>query len=353
MKNNPKWNDWKWQLSHSIRNINELEEYILPTPSEYYALTHLENFSFSITPFLAEQIKGCEENNPLRKQFIPNYFDTSFCFNSMDYLSEKDFEPVPNLLHKYEDRVAILTTNCCAAYCRHCTRRRLVSQDIGINNLDAAINYIMEHTEITDVLLTGGDPLLLEDKILDDLLNRIISINHVRMIRIGTRIPVSLPMRITIDLIEILKKSKPIYINIHINHSLELSSETKYAISLLADAGFPLGSQSVLLKGINDDADVLQNLFIELLYLRIKPYYIYQCDKIPGCEPFWVSPIMGIKLLNSLNGKLSGLAVPKYVIDTPGQLGKQILAPCNLTSISDNEISMENYRGEKYLLHYE
>lgn len=352
MTTNENWNDWKWQLSHSIRTIDELEKYMSLTESERDSLVNIGAFPFSITPYLAEHLSRYENSHPLRMQFIPNRVTSFIHFENSDYLAESDFEPIPNLLHKYEDRVAVLTTNCCAAYCRHCTRKRLVGQHIGANDLSSAINYIKEHKEISDILLTGGDPLVLQDEILDDLLDIIVAIEHVKVIRIGTRIPISLPMRITQKLVKVLKKDKPVYINIHINHPLELFPESRKAISVLADAGFPLGSQSVLLKGINDDSQVLEELFKQLLYLRIKPYYLYQCDQVQGCEPFWVSPLKGQQLINSLNGKLSGMAVPKFVIDTPGQYGKQIVAPCNLIHISNNEISLKNYKDQQYTLHF-
>lgn len=342
-----KWNDWKWQLANSLRGMDDLKEYLTLTASECEALHNIGEFAFSIPPFLAERIKESDENNPLRIQFIPNHRESSVYFTSKDYLCEGTFEPVPNLLRKYEDRVAVLTTNCCAAYCRHCTRSRLASQRYGKNVLDSAIEYIKEHENIADVLLTGGDPLILGDDILDDILGQITSISHVKMIRIGTRTPVTLPMRITPNLISVLKKHKPLYINIHVNHPIELSSETQNAISMLVDAGFPLGSQSVLLRGINDNVDVLENLFKQLLYFRVKPYYLYQCDELSGCEAFWVSPLKGQKLINALNGKLSGMAVPKYVVDMPRRLGKQIIAPCNLIDIHDNEMILKNYKGQK------
>ena len=347
MMDEKKWNDWKWQLANSLRGMDDLKEYLTLTASECEALHNIGEFAFSIPPFLAERIKESDENNPLRIQFIPNHRESSVYFTSKDYLCEGTFEPVPNLLRKYEDRVAVLTTNCCAAYCRHCTRSRLASQRYGKNVLDSAIEYIKEHENIADVLLTGGDPLILGDDILDDILGQITSISHVKMIRIGTRTPVTLPMRITPNLISVLKKHKPLYINIHVNHPIELSSETQNAISMLVDAGFPLGSQSVLLRGINDNVDVLENLFKQLLYFRVKPYYLYQCDELSGCEAFWVSPLKGQKLINALNGKLSGMAVPKYVVDMPRRLGKQIIAPCNLIDIHDNEMILKNYKGQK------
>ncbi len=351
MKDKKEWNDWKWQLANSLRGMDDLKDYITLTPGEREALHNIGEFAFSISPFLAERLRGSDENNPLRIQFIPNLRENSVHFTSTDYLCEGMFEPVPNLLHKYEDRVAVLTTSCCAAYCRHCTRSRLVSQCFGKNMLAPAIQYIEEHENIADVLLTGGDPLILEDDVLDDILGQIASISHVKMIRIGTRTPVTLPMRITPKLISVLQKYKPLYINIHVNHPMELSTETQNAISMLVDAGFPLGSQSVLLRGVNDNVSVLEDLFKQLLYLRVKPYYLYQCDELRGCEAFWVSPLKGQKLINALNGKLSGMAVPKYVVDMPGNLGKQIIAPCNLTNIHDNEMFLENYKGQKCSLH--
>lgn len=340
------WNDWKWQLKNSISSEKELQQYLSLTPKEIEAFRIPNTLSFSITPYLLNQIMRYESNNPLRKQFIPSNSKKDFHFHDADYLQEQLYEKADNLVHKYCDRVALIATNYCAAYCRHCTRRRIVSQISNNHTLSNAFEYIANTPEISDVLITGGDPLMLEDSELKKLLEKLSTILHVKMIRIGTRMPITLPMRITENLISMLKNYKPLYMNIHINHPIEITKEVQEAVAKIADAGIPLGSQSVLLKDINDSPAILEELFKQLLYLRIKPYYIYQCDKMPGCESFWVSPIRGIQIINSLNGKLSGMAVPKYVIDTPGKWGKQIVAPCNLVDINSDGLLLKNYKAE-------
>lgn len=340
------WNDWKWQLKNSISSKENLEQYLSLTPEEIEAFKIPNTLSFSITPYLLNQIMKYKSNNPLRKQFIPSVYKKDFHFYNADYLQEELYEKANNLIHKYYDRVALIATNYCAAYCRHCTRRRIVSQFPKNHSLSNALEYISNTPEISDVLITGGDPLILPDLELKKLLEKISTISHVKMIRIGTRVPITLPMRITENLINILKNYKSLYMNIHINHPIEITKEVQIAVSKIADAGIPLGSQSVLLRGINDSITILEKLFKQLLYLRIKPYYIYQCDKMPGCEAFWVSPVSGIKIINSLNGKLSGMAVPKYVIDTPGNWGKQIVAPCNLVNVNSDSLLLKNYKAE-------
>ena len=348
MINNEKWNDWKWQLNHSIRSFKELEKYYNLAEGDFEP-SDKNSLPFSITPFLATRLG----NEAIMKQFIPlrEYTTTNEEFTS-DYLAEEDFQPVPNLLHKYENRVAILITNNCAAYCRYCTRKRIVGKQKRKNELTDAIEYIKKHEEIKDVLITGGDPLVLDDLILDSILTEIEKIEHVRLIRIGTRTPITLPMRITDNLISILKNHQPLYINIHVNHPSELCNETNRAINALADAGIPLGSQTVLLRNINNNEATLTELFTNLTYLRVKPYYLYECDKVQGCEGYWVSPIEGRTLINSLNGKISGMAVPKFVIDMPGIFGKQIMAPCNLLNFNSKSIKFANYKNEiaKYLI---
>lgn len=341
-----KWNDWKWQLKNSISSDEELQQYLTLTPGELEAFQIPNILSFSITPYLLKQIIKYGFDNPLRKQFIPNNFKSDFSFNNPDYLQEQQYEMADNLVHKYCDRVALISTNYCAAYCRHCTRRRIVSRFSNNHTLSNALEYIANTPEISDVLITGGDPLLFEDSELEKILDSLAAISHVKMIRIGTRVPITLPMRVTEKLINTLSKYKPLYINIHINHPIELTKEVQESVTKIADVGIPLGSQSVLLKGINDSPEILENLFKQLLYLRIKPYYIYQCDKIPGCEAFWVPPKQGIQIINALNGKLSGIAVPKYVIDTPGKWGKQIVAPCNLMEINSDNLLLKNYKNE-------
>ena len=281
----------------------------------------------------------------LQKQFIPQNLNSSFRFSN-DYLREEDYMPIPNLIHRYKSKVIIIVTNQCACYCQFCTRQRITQNgEISFNNFEKILEYIEEHSEITDVLLTGGDPLVLNTKKIINILKSIEKIKNVKIIRIGTRIPITLPERIDTELIKELKQFNHLYINIHINHPDELTTSSKSAILALANIGIPLGSQSVLLKGINDNYNTLKILFEELVQIKVKPYYLYQCDKVAGCEDFITDIQKGIDIINKLCNEISGFAIPKFVVDTP-DMGKMVLAPHCIDKIDKNIFYLSNNNGQ-------
>ncbi len=297
-----------------------------------------------LTPYMKKLIENTN-SSALRKQFIPHKSKNNFQFSS-DYLREDDYMPIPNLIHRYKSKVILIATNQCACYCQFCTRQRITrSGEISFNNFEKILDYIEKHPEIEDVLVTGGDPLILSTKKIVSILQAIEKIESVKIIRIGTRIPITLPQRIDAELIEELKQFNYLYINIHINHSDELTSSSKKAILSLANAGIPLGSQTVLLKGINDDYKTLKNLFEQLVQIKVKPYYLYQCDKVMGCEDFVVDVKKGIDIINRLFNQISGFAVPKFVVDTP-EMGKMVLAPYSVDRIDDNILYLANNSGQ-------
>jgi lysine 2,3-aminomutase len=343
--------DWKWQLENASCNYEELSKNISISNEEKVAIKQMK-VPIKITPFLLGSINKDDYKCPIRRQFIPfvpqdiEDDEKKFCH---DFLNEDSFMPTRGVIHRYPDRVALIATHECASYCRHCTR----SREIGSRNdtdYHDAVKYIKSSPSIKDVLVTGGDPLILGDETLNQLLTRLRAIDHIDIIRIGTRTPVTLPMRITGDLVSIMKDVEPLYINIHVNHAKELSPETVRAIGLITNAGIPVGSQSVLLKGVNDDSDTLEELFRGLIKVKVKPYYLYQCDKNIGCERYYVDPQKGLELINNFQGKISGFAVPKYILDMPGSMGKVVLGPCGLISIDNIGLTLQNYqkRIEKY-----
>jgi lysine 2,3-aminomutase len=327
------WHDWQWQVRNCITTASELQKHLPLTESELTALNKPLGLPFKITPYLLKLLIKNDIDGVLRKQFIPSVseFTLSTSFIS-DPLEEDDHCFHKNIIRRHKHKIALICTNKCASYCRYCTRKRRVGCDSEFD-LASCINYIEEHGEIRDVLLTGGDPLILDDKRLEEIIAAIRAIEHVEIIRIGTRMPVSLPMRITEDLVKILKKYHPIYINVHFSHACEITAECAAAIKLLANGGIPLGSQTVLLKGINDSTDCLTKLFRKLLTIRVKPYYLFNCDKAFDCERFYVDAQSGIELINAVQGQSSGLAVPHFVIDVPGDIGKCIIGPNNLDKL--------------------
>ena len=302
------------------------------------------NQKLHLSPYMDELIRRTQ-SAALQKQFIPQTPTCNFQFSN-DYLHEDEYMPIPNLIHRYESKAVIIATNQCACYCQFCTRQRITrSVENSLNNFKNILNYIKEHSEIVDILVTGGDPLILSTDKIVNILKEIEKIDSVKIIRIGTRIPITLPQRINTELIEALRTIDHLYINIHINHSDELTPESKNAILLLANAGIPLGSQSVLLKGINDDYDVLKNLFQQLIQIKVKPYYLYQCDKVHGCEDFIVDIQKGISIINKLCNQISGFAVPKFVVDTP-EMGKMVLAPGSIVRVDRDILYLSNRNGQ-------
>lgn len=344
------WQDWHWQLRERIVDCETLKEYIDLLPEER-AILESKDFSFrmAITPYYLSLIDQNNPNDPIRMQAIPRINESYISASDMaDPLHEDTDSPVPGLTHRYPDRVLMLITDQCSMYCRHCTRRRKAGETdapMPQKYIDMAIEYIAQHTEIRDVILSGGDPLTLSDERLDVILGRLHQIEHVEIIRLGTRTPVVLPQRITDSLIAILKKYHPIWINTHYNHSQELTPESIEAIAKLVDNGFPVSNQSVLLKGINDNVDVMKNLLHKLVKNRIRPYYIYQCDLSMGISHFRTPVSKGIEIMESLRGHTSGLCIPTYVVDAPGGGGKIPVGPSYIISQAPGRVVLRNYEG--------
>lgn len=297
-----------------------------------------------LTPYMDELIKSTH-STALQKQFIPHTTKCNFQFTD-DYLCEDEYMPIPNLIHRYKNKAVIIATNQCACYCQFCTRQRIThSGEISLDNLEKILAYIKEHSEIEDILVTGGDPLILNTRKIVTILQEIEKISSVKIMRIGTRIPITLPQRINTELIQALKMFNRLYINIHINHPDELTLESRNAILALANSGIPLGSQSVLLKGINDDYDILKDLFQQLIQIKVKPYYLYQCDKVKGCEDYITDIQKGIDIINKLCNQISGFAIPKFVVDTP-EMGKIVLAPCSISRTDRDIFYLSNGNGQ-------
>jgi len=347
------WQDWTWQLKNRITTLDQLESYMTLTPEERRGVAFAgHKLALAITPYFFNLIDRQDPNCPIRKQMIPREGETFISEGEqLDSLGEDEHSPVPGLVHRYPDRVLFLVTDRCAAYCRYCTRSRLVSnaQDYNFHpEYEQGLRYIESHPEIRDVLLSGGDPLLLSDKKLEHLLSRLRAIKHVEFIRIGSRIPVFLPQRITPALCDLFKTYGPIWMSIHVNHPKEATAELRAACERLSFAGVPLGNQSVLLKGVNDDADVMKALVHRLLRMRVRPYYLYQMDLITGGSHFKVDVRKGIEIIRALRGHTTGYAVPQYVIDAPGGGGKVPINPDYVETVNDDEIVFRNYEGNVY-----
>jgi lysine 2,3-aminomutase len=346
------WNDWRWQLKHRITNADQLQRLMPTLTPEEFAGTKLANtkLALAITPYFFNLIDPADENCPIRRQVVPRIEETTTASWEMsDPCGEDSHSPVPGLVHRYPDRVLFLVTDRCAAYCRYCTRSRLVSNATGYDfhpEFDKQIAYIAAHPEIRDVLLSGGDPLLLSDDKLENLLSRLRAIPHVEFLRIGSRIPTFLPQRITPELCAMLKKFHPLFMSIHSNHPRELTTEVRDALGRLADAGIPLGNQSVLLKHVNDDADVMKALMQKLLMCRVKPYYIYQCDLIAGSAHLRASVAKGLEIMEKLRGHTTGYAVPTYVIDAPGGGGKVPINPEYVLCRNAGRVLIRNFEGK-------
>ena len=348
-----KWTDWKWQIKHSIKDIDSFEKLLgikFKAEERKRLEETLEKFPMSITPYYMSLINADDyQNDPVFKQSFPNPSELIIKQHEMeDPLSEDSDSPVPGLTHRYPDRVLLHVSNVCSMYCRHCTRKRKVG-DVdhipGKEQITKAIDYIKETPQVRDVLLSGGDPLMLSDDYLDWILTEIRKIPHVEVIRIGTRMPVVLPYRVTDNLVEMLKKHQPIWINTHFNHPQEITRASKKALAKLADGGFPLGNQSVLLAGVNDCTIIMKKLVHLLVKNRVRPYYLYQCDLSEGLTHFRTPVGKGIEIIESLIGHTSGFAVPTYVIDAPGGGGKIPIMPTYLISWSSNKVVLRNYEG--------
>ena len=347
------WRDWTWQLKNRITTVEQLERLMTLTPEEKAGcLFAAHKLALAITPYFFNLIDRDNPACPIRKQVIPRIDESIVSAEEMlDSLGEDEHSPVPGLVHRYPDRVLFLVTDRCASYCRYCTRSRLVSnaQDYNFHpEYEQALRYIESHPEVRDVLISGGDPLLLSDKKLDHILGRLRAIPHVEFIRIGSRIPVFLPQRITPELCEVFKKHGPIWMSIHVNHPKEATQELKDACERLSYAGVPLGNQSVLLRGVNDDAEVMKALVHRLLRMRVRPYYLYQMDLITGGAHFKADVRKGIEIIQALRGHTTGYAVPQYVIDAPGGGGKVPINPEYLEKITDDEVVFRNFEGREF-----
>ncbi|MCH8473697.1 MAG: KamA family radical SAM protein [Opitutales bacterium] len=347
------WRNWTWQLKNRITRVEQLEDLMELTPEEkqgcYFANKKL---ALAITPYFFNLVDTEDPHCPIRRQVIPRVEEmTTSPEEMLDPCGEDGNMPVPGLVHRYPDRVLFLVTDRCAAYCRYCTRSRLVSNSQGYDfhpEFEQGLRYIESHPEIRDVLLSGGDPLLLADRKLDYLLGRLRAIPHLEFIRIGSRIPVFLPQRITPELGDIFDRHGPIWMSIHVNHPKECTLELKEACDRLAKAGVPLGNQSVLLKGVNDDAGIMKSLVHRLLRMRVRPYYLYQCDLITGSSHLRVDPRKGLEIIESLRGHTTGYAIPQFVVDAPGGGGKVPLNPEYVKKITDEELVVRNFAGKEY-----
>ncbi len=344
------WNDWKWQVKNRITSVDQLKQVINLTPEEEEGIHEcLKTLRMAITPYYATLMDPDDPNCPVRKQAVPTSMELHTAESDMvDPLHEDTDSPAEGLTHRYPDRVLLLVTDQCSMYCRHCTRRRkagVTDKAMPRDQIDKAIDYIRNTPRVRDVLISGGDGLLISDEMLEYVIKNLREIPHVEIIRIGSRTPVVMPQRITPELVNMLKKYHPIWFNTHFNHPKEVTPESTRACEMLADAGIPLGNQSVLLKGVNDCPFIMKKLVQDLLKIRIRPYYIYQCDLSRGISHFRTSIGKGIEIIEHLRGHTSGLAVPTFVVDAPGGGGKIPVMPQYLISRSDRKVILRNYEG--------
>lgn len=344
------WNDWKWQVKNRIETLEELKKYIKLTPEEEEGVSKsLQTLRMAITPYYLSLIDPNNPHCPIRRQAIPTGAEVHQSpADLLDPLHEDEDSPVPGLTHRYPDRVLFLITDQCSMYCRHCTRRRFAGQhdcESPKDRIQGAIDYIARTPQIRDVLLSGGDALMVGDSMLEWIIQQLRAIPHVEIIRLGTRTPVVCPQRITDDLVNMLKKYHPIWVNTHFNHSNEVTPESAAACAKLADSGIPLGNQSVLLKGVNDDTTIMMDLVHNLVKMRVRPYYIYQCDLSMGLEHFRTPVSKGIEIMENLRGHTSGFCVPTFVVDAPGGGGKIPVMPNYVISQSPNRVILRNFEG--------
>ncbi|NPV75309.1 MAG: lysine 2,3-aminomutase [Anaerolineae bacterium] len=344
-----KWNDWRWQLSNRLNSVADFEKVLTLTASEKKALSANDLFRVDITPYFVSLIDSEDPQDPIRRQVIPTEGEiVPFTGMMEDSLAEDRHSPVPGLVHRYPDRVLMLVTTQCASYCRYCTRSRIVgdpSATFSRAEFEMQIEYLKRTPQVRDVLLSGGDPLTLAPKLLEELLARLREIPHIEILRIGTRVPVFMPMRVTEELTDVLQKFHPLWMNIHVNHPNEITSELAEACDRLSRAGIPLGNQSVLLAGINDCVHLQRKLVQDLLRIRVRPYYLYQCDLVEGAGHFRTPVAKGIEIIEGLRGHTSGFSVPTFVVDAPGGGGKIPLMPNYLLSMSDHKVVVRNFEG--------
>ncbi len=343
------WQDWRWQLSHRLQSMEDLAQIIHLTPEESAVFSNSERFPVAITPYFASLMDPDDPDCPIRRQVVPTQEElVPETADMADSLNEDAHSPVPGLVHRYPDRVLMLVTMQCASYCRFCTRSRIVGDphnQPGRADYEQQLAYIEATPQIRDVLLSGGDALMLPTRVLESLLTRLRAIPHVEVIRIGTRAPIFLPQRITEELVTMLRRFHPLWMNVHINHPKELTPEAEAALGRLADAGIPLGSQTVLLAGINDCPNLMLQLVHRIVRNRVRPYYLYQCDLVRGAGHFRTPVSKGLEIMESLRGHTSGFAVPTFTIDAPEGGGKVPVLPNYLISMSENKVIVRNYEG--------
>lgn len=344
------WNDWKWQVKNRIETLDQLKRYVTLTPEEEEGVKKtLSTLRMAITPYYISLIDPDNPHCPIRRQAIPTAQETHQSpADLLDPLHEDEDSPVPGLTHRYPDRVLLLITDMCSMYCRHCTRRRFAGQrddESPSDRIDRAIEYIARTPQVRDVLLSGGDALMVSDQKLESIISRLRQIPHVEIVRIGSRTPVVCPQRITEDLVNMLRKYHPIWLNTHFNHPNEITPEAAAACARLADAGIPLGNQSVLLRGVNDCVHTMKRLVHGLVKMRVRPYYIYQCDLSMGLEHFRTPVSKGIEIIEGLRGHTSGYAVPMFVVDAPGGGGKTPVMPQYVISQAPGKVVLRNFEG--------
>lgn len=344
------WNDWKWQVRNRIETLEDLKKYISLTPEEEEGVKKtLSTLRMAITPYYLSLINPDDPQDPVRRQCIPTGAEThQAAADLLDPLHEDEDSPTPGLTHRYPDRVLFLITDMCSMYCRHCTRRRFAGQtdnECGADRIEKALEYIEKTECVRDVLLSGGDALMVADQKLEYIISRLRAIPHVEIIRLGTRTPVVCPQRITPELCDMLKKYHPVWLNTHFNHPNEVTAESKKACEMLANAGVPLGNQSVLLRGVNDCVHVMKHLVHELVKMRVRPYYIYQCDLSMGLEHFRTPVSKGIEIIEGLRGHTSGYCVPTFVVDAPGGGGKTPVMPQYVISQAPGRVVLRNFEG--------
>ena len=343
--------NWQGILHQSLTTVDDLVARFGEENIDREAVERaIEKFNLRITPAALAQIK--EVGDPFWRQYVPTGEENEVHDGMIDSLDEDADSPVPNLTHRYPDRVLFLVSPVCATYCRFCTRRRKVGdpEKIPLNQFEKAFEYLRQHTEVRDVIMSGGDPFMLSDRRIEFFLSTLRAIPHLEILRIHSRMPSHLPQRITKELCDVIRKYHPVYVNVHFNHPSELTEDAVRALGMLADAGIPLGSQTVLLKGVNDDPAVMKELMQKLVKARVRPYYIYQADVVAGAEHFRTRFEKGIEIIRALRGWTSGLAVPHFVIDAPGGGGKIPILPEYLQSVTENEVILRNYAGDVY--HY-
>lgn len=352
-KMQPHWHDWKWQFRNRITRLDTLKDYVCLTPEEEKAFQAAgKNLPFAVTPYYIDLINPLDPHDPIRKTVIPRIAEFTTAPSEMiDPCGEDSKMVAPGLVHRYPDRVLFLVNETCSVYCRYCTRSRLVGS--GKHEVDFAetYDYLRAHPEVRDVLISGGDPLVMADHKLEEIIGNLRAIPSIDIVRLGSKIPVVLPQRITDELVAMLKQYHPFYMSIHFLHPDEITPEVEAACNKLADAGIPTFSQTVLLKGVNDDPEVMKRLMLKLLKIRVRPYYIYQCDPVQGTSHFRTTIDQGLNIMEHLRGHITGYAVPTYVVDAPGGGGKIPVTPDYVVSREPGKTVLRNFKGDVYTYH--